>query len=170
MERDVFTCHLVQLYERRDLYHNALSYTNNAHDAEDLVQMTMLRAWYARERFNVLIDTVEEDIRNWVFKIQKREYLNLYRSRKRALNKAAQYAMECDRAAQPAQESSVDLNRVMRSLSKLPSHNQEALRLICIDEHPYEEAARLARVRTGTMKSRLHRAQSQLVDLCSFVA
>ena len=63
------------------------------------------------------------------------------------------------------QEGHIDLQDFRKALAKLPSQQREVLLLVGTSGHTYEEAAAICQVEIGTVKSRMKRARSRLVEL-----
>ena len=63
------------------------------------------------------------------------------------------------------QESHLDLEDFRKALTMLPPEQREVLTLIRASGLSYEEAAVICEVGIGTIKSRLSRARSKLVEL-----
>ena len=65
------------------------------------------------------------------------------------------------------QESHLDLEDFRKALARLPAEQREVLILVGANGLSYEEAATICEVEIGTIKSRLSRARSKLVELLS---
>ena len=63
------------------------------------------------------------------------------------------------------QESHLDLEDFRKALARLPTEQREVLILVGANGLSYEEAATICEVEIGTIKSRLSRARSKLVEL-----
>ena len=63
------------------------------------------------------------------------------------------------------QEGHLDLQDFRKALAKLPAEQREVLILVGASGHSYEEAAAICEVEIGTIKSRLSRARSKLIEL-----
>ena len=127
--------------------------------ADDLVQETMLKAWSARSGFEV-----GTNFRAWTFTILRNHYFTLQR-RKRFVGEWDDGVAERLLSAPAAQDRVVELRDMLRALQQLPSDQREALILVGAGGISYEEAAKIAGVATGTVKSRVSRGRAALEAL-----
>jgi len=143
----------------RSLYGSAFRMTRNAHDAEDLVQETFLRAYRAFDGF-----TPGTNIRAWLYTI-------LHRVRTDAFRKAGRsprtVEMEGEGPAVPPPQDALasggeDLERALQSL---PEVFRTAVVLRDIQDFTYDEIAQILEVPVGTVMSRIHRGRAQLRTL-----
>jgi RNA polymerase sigma-70 factor (ECF subfamily) len=150
------------------LYNFALRMTNNAADAEDLLQETFLKAY----RF---WDSYEQgtNIRAWLFRILKNSYINRYRKESREPETVdydegkSYYATLRTTTAdaadlQEATFGSLLDDDVAGAITKLPDEFRTVLILCDIEGLTYEEAAQFVDIPLGTVRSRLHRARKVL--------
>jgi RNA polymerase sigma-70 factor (ECF subfamily) len=137
----------------------AVSLCGNLDRADDLVQETLVKAWSNLESF------VEgTNLRAWLFTILRNIYYSEYRKRRREV--ADPDGTIAGRlATAPAQDGHMDLLDFRDALQKLPMDQREALILIGASGLSYEEAAGVCGCAVGTMKSRVNRARSRLVEL-----
>lgn len=124
--------------------------------ADDLAQETMLRAWAARERYRA-----GTNFKAWTFTILRNQFYSEAR-RKRFRGEYDEAVAEQVLSTGGAQEDSVELADVLRSLSTLPDTHREALILVAIGCLSYEEIAQVCGVALGTVKSRISRARAML--------
>jgi len=140
----------------KGLYRTAYRMTHNAHDAEDLVQETYLRAYRSFDRY-----TPGTNIRAWLYTI-------LHRVRTDALRRLARRPeavelFEDTLAAPPAQDDLASgLEDVAPALARLPESFRVAVLLRDIDEFSYGEIAQILEVPIGTVMSRIHRGRALL--------
>jgi RNA polymerase sigma-70 factor, ECF subfamily len=137
----------------------AISLCGNMHQADDLVQDTLLKAWGHAQRF-------EEgtNMRAWLFTILRNTYYSLYRKRGREVQdvdgeQAARFAVA------PTQDGIMDLADFRKALAKLPAEQREVLIMVGASGMSYEEAADICGVAVGTIKSRINRARTKLGEL-----
>ena len=64
-----------------------------------------------------------------------------------------------------SQHNRTELRELNVAFQRLPREQQEALRMIGIEEQSYEEAAGATGCAVGTLKSRVHRARLNLRSL-----
>jgi RNA polymerase sigma-70 factor, ECF subfamily len=140
----------------RSLYGTAYRMTRNAHDAEDLVQETFLRAYRAFGTY-----TPGTNIRAWLFTI-------LHRVRTDAFRKAGRSPQTVELKDEgppvaPAQDILAAGNEVVeRAVERLPEVFRTAVLLRDVDDFSYEEIARILEVPVGTVMSRIHRGRRLL--------
>ncbi len=165
-----------QVFERELMPHlhalTAFAYrlSQDAQDANDLVQVTYLKAY----RF---IDTFQRgsNAKAWLFRILKNQFINEYRkrqSRPSTVDYEEVFVLEeSDRGDVPV---SFDLrhelfahllgDEVTQAINSLPVNFRLVLLLCDIEGFTYEEIARITDVPIGTVRSRLHRARNLLKE------
>jgi len=149
------------LAEIKSLRAFAISLCGSAALADDFVQETLLRAWSKSDSFEP-----GTNLRAWLFTILRNIYYSNYRKRAREVQDSD--GVFARRLTVPGdQESHVDLEDFRKALAMLPTEQREVLTLIGASGLSYEEAASICDVEIGTIKSRLSRARSRLVELLS---
>lgn len=137
----------------------AVSLTNDPTRADDLVQDTMLRAWSGISRFKP-----GTNLGAWLFTILRNSFYTDHRKRKREVEDPD--GLYVGRLAMgPAQEAGLEMAEFRRALARLPHRQREALLLVGAEGLTYDAAALIQGVSVGTVKSRVHRARSQLASL-----
>ena len=139
----------------------AVSLTQNADKADDLVQETLVKAWDKHESFQP-----GTNLKAWLFTILRNEFYSQVRKRGREVEDA-EGAYAARLASQPAQNGHMDLKDFRSALAKLPDDQREALILVGASGFSYEEAANICGCAVGTIKSRVNRARTRLADLLS---
>jgi RNA polymerase sigma-70 factor (ECF subfamily) len=140
----------------RSLYGTAYRMTRNAHDAEDLVQETCLRAFRAFDRY-----TPGTNIRAWLYTI-------LHRVRTDALRRAGRQPHTAELAddgpaVPPAQDALArGQEDVERALQRVPEAFREAVLLRDVEDLSYREIAQALGIPIGTVMSRIHRGREAL--------
>lgn len=124
--------------------------------AEDLTQDALAKAWSRRHSF-----TPGTNLRAWLFIILRNTYYSHQRRAWRSTPFDPEVAVRT-LAVEPTAPHTVELNEVRTALNMLPREQREALVLIAAAGISYEEAALICNVATGTMKSRVNRARTQL--------
>lgn len=139
----------------------ARSLTRNAHDAEDLVQETMIRAYRAIDRFDGRYP------RAWLLTILRNAEINRHRRRRPSLLTEAQtdlpdpVADGGDSAETVALHGTFDA-AVEQAFEELPEDFREIVELVDLGGLSYAEAAGVAGIPEGTVMSRLHRARRRM--------
>ncbi len=139
----------------------AVSLSQNADKADDLVQETLVKAWDKHESFQP-----GTNLKAWLFTILRNEFYSQMRKRGREVQDSdGTYA---DRLATHGnQESHLDLADFRKALAKLPEEQREVLIMVGATGLSYEETAEICGVAIGTIKSRVNRARSKLAELLS---
>ena len=137
----------------------ALSLARTSDRADDLVQETLVKAW---NKF----DTFEEgtNLKAWLFTIMRNEFYSQMRKRGREVQDS-EGVFAAQLATHPQQQGHMDLKDFRTALEGLPDDQREALMLIGGEGYSYEEAAAIAGVAVGTIKSRVSRARTRLVKV-----
>ena len=139
----------------RSLYGTAYRLTRNAHDAEDLVQETFLRAYRSFGSY-----TPGTNIRAWLYTILHRTRADALRRRGRS-PETVELVGEGPGVA-GGQDSATTGRDVARALGELPEPFRSAVVLRDLEEWSYEEIAAIAEVPIGTVMSRIHRGRALL--------
>jgi len=138
----------------------SLKLTRNAADSDDLLQSTLLRAIEKQALYQD-----NSNLLGWSSRIM----FNIFISDKRKSNRM-EYGCEPEgdnlRLTSPAtQMERMELLELQEALKELPAIQQDVVRLVCIEELSYEEAAQQLQVPIGTIRSRLARARKRLAEL-----
>ena len=137
----------------------AISLSGKADRADDLVQETLMKAWA-----NMASYVPGTNLRAWLFTILRNIFYSQYRKRKREVEDA-DGRMAARLSTPPEQNGHMDFADFRLALQKLPADQREALILIGASGLSYEEAAEVCNCAVGTIKSRVNRARSRLVEL-----
>ena len=132
--------------------------TRNNHDAEDLLQYTLLRAIEKKHLFQE-----NTDLFKWTSKIMYNQFVSDYRRK-------AKYATKFDpenyletESIDPPQDNQAELNAVKETMKDLSQEHQEILFMICVQGLSYQEVADNLKIAIGTVRSRLSRARENLL-------
>jgi RNA polymerase sigma-70 factor (ECF subfamily) len=142
-----------------DLRAFANSLTRDRHQADDLLQATLLRALDASRQF-----TPGTNFKAWSFTILRHAFYNRLRSpemRNVALDECAGYVP----MTEPGQEKTLEFCDLRRAFAQLGSDHRQSLLLAGVWELDYGAAAKICGVAKGTMKSRVSRARAHLKTL-----
>ena len=129
-----------------------------SHDiADDLVQDTLLRAWKSQ-------DSLKDPraLKPWMFTILRNLFIE-HRRRRRFEVEDVDGIMAAKQSASPSQLQRLHFDDVQNALKTLKPEFREVLVLVGAEGLSYEDAAQIADVEVGTIKSRLNRARAQLV-------
>ena len=140
----------------------AVSLSNDPVRADDLVQDTLMRAWSNAERFQS-----GTNVNAWLFTILRNVFHSEYRKHKREIEDVdGAYAQRL--RSVPEQQAHLDFQDLQLALARLPPEQREALILVGAEGLSYEETAEICGCAVGTIKSRVNRARSRLVEILAF--
>jgi RNA polymerase sigma-70 factor, ECF subfamily len=140
----------------RALYGTAFRMTRNAHDAEDLVQETCLRAFRAFDRYQP-----GTNIRAWLFTILHRARTDSFRRQSRS-PKTVELTGEGPSMPPPQDALAAGGEDIVRAMEGLPEVFRTAVVLRDMEDFTYDEISRILEVPVGTVMSRIHRGRALL--------
>lgn len=145
------------------LYRVALTLTREPHEAEDLVQDTVIKAFRAMHQFD------GAHPRAWLMTILRNTHINRNRRRRPGLlrDPEALDALVDQRSTQGVSAEETVLEGrfeavVEAALQRLSSDHLRVILLVDVDGLTYQEAADVLAVPRGTVMSRLHRARARI--------
>lgn len=150
---------LSELLPRLRRFAHALS--RNTADADDLTQTTIERALRSKDQWKP-----GTRLYSWACTIMRNLWIDTVRSRSRKEAFEAP-AVEVETLSDRGHslEASVELNRVMAAMQKLPDEQREVVALILVEGFGYREAAEMLQLPIGTVSSRLVRGRTALLEL-----
>jgi RNA polymerase sigma-70 factor, ECF subfamily len=137
----------------------ALSLCGTIDRAEDLVQDTFLQALTHLDSFQP-----GTNLAAWLVTILRNRFRDQYRKRQREVEDADGYYVETLNS-QPDQSARIEFAEFRAALAKLPADQRQALILVGASDLSYNDAATRCGCAAGTIKSRVHRARTRLIDL-----
>jgi RNA polymerase sigma-70 factor, ECF subfamily len=137
----------------------AKSLCRNPHQADDLVQETLVKAWHHKDSF-----VPGSNLKAWLFTILRNTYLTEQRRHKYEVCDHDGSLMQ-QLSVKGAQSGHMDLRDFARAFNQLPPEQREALILIGAEGFSYEDAAGMCRCAVGTVKSRVNRGRNKLAEL-----
>jgi RNA polymerase sigma-70 factor (ECF subfamily) len=135
----------------------AHSLSGDAQLSNDLVQETLLKAWTHKESF-----VPDSNLKAWLFTILRNTYFTHYRKSQREELDEDHAAMNA--SVPPTQLTHLEFDDMQKALMRISADHREALLLITAEGFSYEDAAKVCGCAVGTMKSRVNRARSRLVE------
>lgn len=142
-----------------DLRAYARSLTRNRHDADDLVQDTVLRIMKSQDRFQP-----GTNFKAWAFTILRNRFLNEFVAKRKQTREMEDGELE-QVPTSARQEEGLEVADFQRVFHMLPEDHRSILTLVAGSGMPYEDVARVLDVAVGTVKSRVHRARLALYAL-----
>jgi RNA polymerase sigma-70 factor (ECF subfamily) len=145
---------IVELLPRLRRFARSLS--RNQHDADDLVQSVVERAWR-----NIAQLKPGANLGSWMFGIMKNAWIDDRRARTRR----GEVALPEDSGEHPAVspgDANTALWSVSEAMAKLPEEQRLAIALVLVEGMSYKEASELLEIPIGTLTSRLARGRTAL--------
>lgn len=135
----------------------ALVLTRDHHEAEDLVQETLVKAIAKADSLHP-----SSDLRPWLFRIMHNTHVSGLR--RAQVRKAAEPDLP-EPIAPERQDRQVELRQVLDALDRLPEAQRRPIVLVALEDMSYAEAARSLDVPLGTFMSRLGRGRQALRNI-----
>lgn len=135
----------------------ALSLTDDAHQADDLVQDCLERAIRKHRQWRR-----HGSVRNWLYRIQFRVFINQLPRHQRRRREIDIDTAPVVRATPPDQEHRVAFREVGLAMQALPPDQRAAIALTALEGLSYDEAAAVLEIPVGTLRSRLARGRDRL--------
>jgi RNA polymerase sigma-70 factor (ECF subfamily) len=161
MDRSLtFEHELAAMLPRLRRFAHALS--RNPADADDLGQATIERALRSQAKWQP-----GTRLDSWLFRIMRNLWIDTVRarSRKERFEAPAEELEQLGEDPREAVEASLDLQRVMAAMARLPDEQREVVALILIEGFGYRETAEMLDLPIGTVSSRLVRGRTALLEL-----
>ena len=145
-----------ELYDlhARDVYRFALFLTGNPSTAQDLTSDTFVRAWTARGSIR------EATVRAYLLTVTR----NLWRDQQRRDRRLVPLAEARAAETKSSPDAVAELGWTERRLDRIAGADRAALLLHARDGLSYHEVARVLRISTGAVKSRIFRARQALAS------
>jgi RNA polymerase sigma-70 factor (ECF subfamily) len=151
---------LAQLLPRLRRFAHALS--RNSADADDLTQAAVERALRSRDQWQP-----GTRLDSWLYRIMRNRWVDTVRSRGRKEKHEApeEEALDVGEDPREAIDSSLELQRVMAAMERLPDEQREVVALILIEGFGYREVSEMLGLPIGTVSSRLVRGRHALLSM-----
>lgn len=145
---------IVELLPRLRRFARSLS--RNQHDADDLVQSVVERAWRNVDQLKP-----GANLGSWMFGIMKNAWIDDRRAHKRR----GEVTLSEDSGDHPAVtpgDADAALWSVSEAMTKLPEEQRIAVALVLVEGMSYKEASEVLEIPIGTLTSRLARGRTAL--------
>ena len=155
-----FETQLSELLPRLRRFAHALS--RDAADADDLTQASIERALRSQDQWQA-----GTRLDSWCYRIMRNLWIDTVRSRSRKerFETPAEELEQLGEDPRGAIEASLELQRVMAAMERLPDEQREVVALILIEGFGYRETAEMLDLPIGTVSSRLVRGRTALLEL-----
>ncbi|HYR71729.1 MAG TPA: sigma-70 family RNA polymerase sigma factor [Candidatus Acidoferrum sp.] len=153
---------LVMTYQHR-VFGVALRMLGNRAEAEDVAQEAFVRAHRALGAFRG-----DAKLSTWLYAITSRLCLNRLASGERRMARQGEHALLRLSDAGPRPDAALERRELEtalgRAIAELPEDRRIVVVLRDIEGLSYEEIAQVLELELGTVRSRLHRARSELKE------
>jgi RNA polymerase sigma-70 factor, ECF subfamily len=150
------------------LYGAAMRYTRDPHDAADLVQESVAKAYRSFHQYRP-----GTNLRAWLYRVLHTTYLSMYRKQQRRPQEDLQEQIDdfsfydvVNRAGGASAEREVLASftdeEIKQALADLPESFRVAVYLADVEGFAYKEIAEIMDTPVGTVMSRLHRGRKAL--------
>ncbi len=137
----------------------ALSLSGRPDRADDLVQETVMKAWAKQESFKL-----GTNMQAWFVTILRNTFYSHMRKRRREFQDI-EGAFTARLSVPPSRDGVMDMADFKHALSTLSDDQREALLLIGASGFSYEEAAEICDCAVGTIRSRVSRVRTKLLEV-----
>ena len=136
-------------------------------DADDLVQLTMERAWVRHDQWRA-----GTRLHSWMFRIVENAWIDETCARRRrfALLAPAEQGEHVGDDGEGAMEMRLAVGEVKRAMARLPEDQRIAVALVLVEGLSYKDAAKVLEIPPGTLTSRLVRGRTALMAQLQEVA
>jgi RNA polymerase sigma factor (sigma-70 family) len=141
----------------------ARALTRDAVAADDLVQESLTRALG-----KIHLWQEGTDLRAWLFTILHNQHVTLTRREARERGSIKLQSCCSSSALAPDQTARVQLRDLDRAIAKLPEEQRSVLLLVGLEGMRYDEAAAVAKLPVGTVRSRVARGRESLRVMTGF--
>jgi RNA polymerase sigma-70 factor (ECF subfamily) len=136
--------------------------SRNPADADDLTQATIERALRSKDQW-----TPGTRLDSWTYRIMRNLWIDSARARARK-EKSEAPAEEGETVGEDPRDAlhaSMDLQRAMVAMQRLPDDQREVVALILVEGFGYRETAEMLDLPIGTVSSRLVRGRTALLGM-----
>jgi RNA polymerase sigma-70 factor (ECF subfamily) len=140
----------------------AHSLSRDSADADDLTQATIERALRSRDQWQP-----GTRLDSWAYRIMRNLWIDTARarSRKSAREAPEEEGLSVGEDPRDAMDASLDLQRVMTAMGRLPDEQREVVALILVEGFGYREVSEMLGLPIGTVSSRLVRGRTALLAM-----
>lgn len=139
----------------------AVSLCRSQDTADDLVQITVERAFAARDQYQT-----GTRLDAWLFRILRNAWIDMTR---RAKSRGTEIDIDDAPEARTVDgtqtvETALMLTSARATIAALPENQRDVILLICVEELSYKEASEVLDTPVGTVMSRLARARRAIAE------
>lgn len=129
----------------------------NEHDAEDLLQATVLKALEKKDMFES-----GSNLFSWTSKIMYNDFVSGYRRRVKFETQYDCSDYIANQSVKAHQDDIFALGEINEAMQELSEEHRTILIYVCVKGMKYQEVSEMLQLPVGTVRSRLSRAREQL--------
>ncbi|MFR9523831.1 MAG: RNA polymerase sigma factor [Rikenellaceae bacterium] len=147
---------------REAIYRLMLTRTGSSHDANDLIQETLIKVYLNLSRYNKAYTFGQ-----WIYTIARNTLIDSQRRRHDDFSIDDRFSISDIKNPTPEQSviNGQDRGLIEASIEKLSAKHAELFRMRFLDEYTYEEIAERLQMPLGSVKTNIHRARAKMCKL-----
>ncbi len=144
---------------REAIYRLMIARTSSPHDADDLIQETLIKVYINLARYDK-----QYTFGQWIYTIARNTLIDSQRRRHDDFSLDDRFSITDSRNPSPEQcvINNQDRKLIEASIGRLSNTHAELFRMRFLDEYSYEEIAEKLKMPLGSVKTNIHRARAKM--------
>ncbi len=146
---------------REAIYRLMVARTGSQHDADDLIQETLIKVFVNLHRYST-----DYTFGQWIYTIARNTLIDQQRRRHDDFSLDDRYSISDVKNPSPEQcvINNQDRNLIESSIERLSATHAQLFRMRFLDEYSYEEIAEKLNMPLGSVKTNIHRARTKICN------
>ncbi|MFI3323693.1 MAG: RNA polymerase sigma factor [Rikenellaceae bacterium] len=144
---------------REAIYRLMIARTGSPHDADDLIQETLIKVYINLSRYDK-----QYTFGQWIYTIARNTLIDSQRRRHDDFSLDDRFSITDSRNPSPEQcvINNQDRKLIEASIKRLSDTHAELFRMRFLEEYSYEEIAEKLKMPLGSVKTNIHRARAKM--------